>query len=44
VDQEGQRGVAAGQAVQLFTAFAEDFAIARALTRWLNCRQPISYR
>jgi len=39
VDQEGQRGVAAGQAVQLFTAVAEDFAIAGALTRWLDCRR-----
>jgi len=39
VDQEGQRGVAAGQAVQLFTAFAEHFTIARALTRWLNWRR-----
>jgi hypothetical protein len=39
VDQEGQRGVAAGQAVQLFTAVAEHFAIAGALTRWLDCRR-----
>ena len=39
VDQEGQRGVAAGQAVQLFTAVAEDLAIAGALTRWLDCRR-----
>jgi len=32
VDQERGRGVAAGQAVQLLTAFAEDFAIAGAFT------------
>lgn len=36
VDQERQRGAAAGQAVQLLTAFAVDFAVAGALTLRLS--------
>jgi hypothetical protein len=38
VDQEWQRGVATGQAVQLFSAWAEDLAVAGALTLMLGGR------